>query len=313
MHVVFMGTPDFAVPTLKALLESSHQVVGVVTRPDKPRGRGLKVLPPPVKVVAESRGLPVLQPLDLKEAGFLQALRAFRADVFVVVAFLILPPEVFEIPPKGTINLHASLLPKFRGAAPIQWALINGEKETGVTTFFIERQVDTGNILLQEKMPIAPEDTFGTLHDKLAALGARVVVCTLDLLEAGALEPKPQTGQVTRAPKIKKEDRRINWEQPAEQIVNRIRGLSPVPGAFSFFRGKLIKVYRAQAVQLGAEKKAPPGTIGTADPKAGLVVQAGERGVKLLELQPEGKRPLSAADFLRGYRVKPGERFTSER
>ena len=312
MRVVFMGTPDFAVPTLEALLESSHRVAGVVTRPDKPKGRGLKVLPPPVKTVALARGLPVLQPSDLKDEAFLRALRSFEADVFVVVAFLILPPEVFEIPPLGTINLHASLLPKFRGAAPIQWALIRGEKETGVTTFFIERHVDTGNILLQEKLAIGPDDTFGELHDKLAELGAQVVVRTLDRLEAGTLQPRPQTGEVTKAPKIKKEDRRLDWQEPAEQVVNRIRGLSPVPGAFSFFRGKLVKIYRAQVAELESGNNAPAGTVVAAEPKTGLIVRAGEKGVKIQELQPEGKRAMPAVEFLRGYRVKPGERFTSE-
>ncbi len=311
MRVVFMGTPDFAVPTLEALLKSSHTVVGVVTRPDKPKGRGLRLLPPPVKAVAQAHGLPVLQPTDLKDRDFLAALQAFRADVFVVVAFLILPPEVFEMPPRGTINLHASLLPRYRGAAPIQWALLNGDKETGVTTFFIERAVDTGHILLQEKVAIGPEETFGDLHDKLASLGAGVVVRTLDLLERGQLVARPQTGKPTKAPKIRPEMARLDWTLPAEKIVNQIRGLSPVPGAFAFFRGKRVKIYRARVVEEEIGSTVLPGTIVSAEAAGSLVVKAGEKGVELLELQPEAKRKMSGADFLRGYRVKVGEQFTS--
>ena len=306
MRIVFMGTPDFAIPTLQALLKSKHHVVGVVTREDKPKGRGLQVLPPPVKVLARQEGLPVLQPVSLKEPGFLQELQNWKADVFVVVAFRILPPEVFTIPPVGTINLHASLLPKYRGAAPIQWALINGETETGVTTFFIDEHVDTGTILLQEKIAIRPEDTAEELHNRLSALGAQVVVRTLDLLKRGKLQPKPQVGVPTRAPKIKKGDCEIDWHQPADKIVNLIRGVSPVPGAFTHFEGKLLKIFRAKAVSELKLHDSVPGEMIDVSGQNGIVVAAGEGAVALLEVQLAGKKRMSAAEFLHGHPLQAG-------
>ncbi|GBD93794.1 methionyl-tRNA formyltransferase [bacterium BMS3Abin05] len=307
MKIVFMGTPDFAIPTLEALLESSHLVAGVVTRQDKPKGRGRKLLPSPVKAAAEKYGLPVLQPESLKSRAFLERLSEWGADVFVVVAFLILPPEVFKLPPKGTINLHASLLPKYRGAAPIQWALINGENETGVTTFFIDEHVDTGNILLQEKVKIYPEDTAEVLRERLAYLGGKVMVRTLDLLERGELEPKPQAGEATRAPKIRKEDCEINWSQPAGKIVNLIRGVSPVPGAFTYFRGKIFKIHRAKVSEHHTHAKGLPGEIVYVHSKKGLIVRSGEGTIELIEVQPAGGKRMSALDFLRGHRIQKGE------
>lgn len=306
MRVVFMGTPDFAIPTLRAILKSKHQVVGVVTGEDKPKGRGLKVLPPPVKVVAVKEGLPVLQPASLKEPSFLKGLQDWKADVFVVVAFRILPPEVFAIPPVGTINLHASLLPKYRGAAPIQWALINGETETGVTTFFIDEHVDTGTILLQEKIGIKPDDTAEELHDRLAALGARVVVRTLDRLEKGELQSRPQVGTPTRAPRINKSDCEIDWNWPAGKIVNLIRGVSPVPGAFAHFNRKILKIFRAKSVDKHVPKSAVPGEILEADAKNGIVVASGKGAVALLEIQLAGKKRMTAAEFLRGHPLRKG-------
>ena len=301
-----MGTPGFAIPTLQALLKSKHRVLGIVTREDKPKGRGLQVLPPPIKVVARREDLPVLQPASLKEPSFLQKLRDWKADVFVVVAFRILPPEVFKIPPVGTINLHASLLPKYRGAAPIQWALINGETETGVTTFFIDEHVDTGTILLQEKISIRPDDTAEELHGRLADLGAQVVVRTLDLLEKGKLESRPQVGTPTRAPKIQKSDCEIDWHQPANKIVNLIRGVSPVPGAFTHFEGKLLKIFRAKAVSGLKSRDAVPGEVIDISGQNEIVVAAGEGAVALMEVQLAGKKRLSAAEFLRGHPLQAG-------
>jgi len=301
-----MGTPDFAIPTLQALLKSKHHVVGVVTREDKPKGRGLRVEPPPVKVFALKEGLPVLQPESLKEPEFLQQLQNWKADVFVVVAFRILPPDVFTIPPVGTINLHASLLPKYRGAAPIQWALINGETETGVTTFFIDEHVDTGTILLQEKIAIRPDDTAEELHNRLSVLGAQVVVRTLDLLEKGKLQPRPQVGTPTRAPKIQKNDCEIDWSLPAEKIVNLIRGLSPAPGAFTHLEGKLLKIFRAKVVSDVEAGHFVPGEVVDTSAQNGLVVAAGKGAVALLELQLAGKKRLPAADFLRGHPLQTG-------
>ena len=306
MRVVFMGTPDFAIPTLQAIFKSKHQVVGVVTREDKPKGRGLKVLPPPVKRVALKEGLPVLQPVSLKEPGFLQRLREWKADVFVVVAFRILPPEVFTIPPVGTINLHASLLPKYRGAAPIQWALINGETETGVTTFFIDEHVDTGTVLLQEKIRIEPDDTAEELHDRLAALGARVVVRTLDQLEKGELQSRPQVGTPTRAPKINKSDCEIDWRQSADKIVNLIRGVSPVPGAFTYVEGKLLKIFRAKAIEAHVLRSAVPGEVLEANSENGIVIASGKDAVALREVQLEGKKRMTVAEFLRGHPLRTG-------
>ncbi|RMD91528.1 MAG: methionyl-tRNA formyltransferase, partial [Calditrichaeota bacterium] len=205
MKIVFMGTPEFAIPSLKKLYESHHEIVGVVTAPDKPVGRGLKLQPPPVKKIAVQYGLPLTQPEDLRAPAFIDWLKQRKADIFVVVAFRILPPEVFTLPPKGTINLHSSLLPKYRGAAPINWAIINGEKETGVTTIYIEEKVDAGDIILQKKVQIGEDETAGELHDRLANLGAEILLKSLNLIEKDQAPRQKQSGEATRAPKITSE------------------------------------------------------------------------------------------------------------
>ncbi len=298
MNVVFFGTPDFAVNVLKEILNSSHNVAGVVTVPDKPKGRGRKIGFSPVKEFALEKGLPILQPTDLKDENFLQQLRAFEADVFVVVAFKILPEAVFTIPPEKSFNLHASLLPKYRGAAPIQWALIKGEKETGVTTFFLEKKVDTGNIILQKKIAIEENDDFGTLHDKLATLGAKATVETLDLIEAGEVQLTAQDNSVaTPAPKITKEICKIDWSKTAEEIRNLIRGLSPIPGAFFEKGGKTYKVFKAKVCE--ENKKLAAGEI--EQTKKRIFVGCKNSAIEILEIQPEGRKRMTAEEFLRGY------------
>jgi methionyl-tRNA formyltransferase len=299
MNIVFMGTPDFAVPSLKILHESSEKILTIVTAPDKERGRGQKVSYTPVKKYAIEKNIPLLQPFSLKDPLFIEKLKSINADLFIVVAFKILPPEVFRLPLKGSFNLHASLLPKYRGAAPIQWALINGEKETGVTTFSLEEKVDTGNIYLQEKIEISDEDNFGSLHDKLSLLGASVVKKTVDLIKSGNVILKEQDNAIsTPAPKITKETGKIDWLKPAEEIKNLVRGLSPYPGAFFNFKDKLIKVFKAEVVN----EKLNPGEI--SESRDHLVIGCGKNSLKILELQQEGRKIMHTEEFLRGFSFK---------
>lgn len=310
MRLVFMGTPQFAVPSLECLVSSSHEVVAVVTVPDRPIGRGLKIRCSAVKACAIAAGIPVLQPEDLLTQEFLAGLRAFEADMSVVVAFRVLPPEVFEMPPKGTINLHSSLLPKYRGAAPINWAIINGEKETGVSTIFIQKSVDTGDLIFQRKVAIGDNETMGELHDRLANIGAEVLLETVEAIAAGSAPKRRQTGEATKAPKISRELGLVNWAKSNEEIRNLIRGLSPSPGATSFLSGKLIKLYRAAAATSEAHTGFEPGQITAASAKQGhLLVATGDGLLELHELQPEGKRRMSAKDFLQGHRVHIGDKF----
>ncbi len=303
MRLVFMGTPDFAIPSLNRLLASSHTVLGVVTQPDRPSGRGLKVQFSPVKKMALAHGLPLLQPQKLTEPEFLNTLQTWNADCFVVVAFRILPKEVFTMPPKGTINLHASLLPKYRGPAPIQRAILNGEKETGVTTFFIEETVDTGQWILQEKVAIGPEETAGELHDRLAKLGAEVLLQTLDLIEKDLALPHPQVGTPTSAPKIHPEEGKIDWKEPAEKVFNRIRAFSPKPGAYTFWNEKRLKILRASLVQGNSGQI--PGTVLECQ-KDKIIVACGSDAVGIREIQPESKKGMDVDAFLRGHGLKPG-------
>jgi methionyl-tRNA formyltransferase len=307
MKVVFMGTPEFAVPSLRALLGSRHEVCCVVTVKDKPAGRGRKLRPSPVKSVAMEATLPILQPESLREVDFVRALAAFEADCFAVVAFRILPDVIFEMPPEGTVNLHSSLLPKYRGAAPINWAIMNGDSETGVTTFLIEKGVDTGMLLRQRSVAIGPDETAGEVHDKLALLGANLLLQTIDDIAAGNVSPKPQMGDVTVAPKITPEVCRIDWSREPEQIRNQVRGLTPHPGAYSFLHKKRIKILGTKVTGISSGR---PGEILHADTKKGeLVVSAGSGSLTILCLQPEGKRPMSAKDFMIGQRIDMGEMF----
>jgi methionyl-tRNA formyltransferase len=299
-----MGTPDFAVPSLTGLLEAGYPVVGVVTGPDKPRGRGQKLSPTPVKEVAVLHKLPVLQPSTVKDPAFAETVRALEPDIAVVVAFRILPRAVFSIPRLGTFNLHASLLPKYRGAAPIQWAIINGDTETGVTTFFLEDRVDTGEMLFQERIAIHPDDDAGSVHDRLAVLGAQLVLRTIEHIARGDVRPLPQQPSLaTAAPKIFKEHCHIRWDVPAESIRNLVRGLSPAPGAWCLHERRVLKVYKSCVQPAGGS--AAPGTV-FVDEK-GLSVKTADQSVLLLELQQEGRRRMTAKEFLRGYPIRTGD------
>ena len=306
MRIVFMGTAEFGIPSLRTLLSKQYTVDAVVTVPDKPAGRGRKLQESPVKVFAREKGLPLLQPPSLKDPWFIDTMKKLRPELIVVVAFRILPPAVFTIPSFGSINLHASLLPRYRGAAPINWAIIRGEKETGVTTFFLEEGVDTGKVILQERTAIGGEETAGELHDRLAEVGARVILETVRLIASKCAEPQSQDSALASpAPKIFRNDCRIDWSAGARSVHDFIRGLSPKPGAF-FRRGDaLLKVYRSRCIP-GAVP-APPGTVVSAD--GGLTVSCGDGALQLTELQQEGKNPLPVEEFLRGMRVLKGETF----
>ncbi|MXY97780.1 MAG: methionyl-tRNA formyltransferase [Gemmatimonadetes bacterium] len=308
MRVVYMGTPAFAVPSLEALISRpEHEVAGVVTGPDRPKGRGLKTAPSPVKETAQRHGIPIWQPEKLREPGFLDALRSLDAGLFVVVAFRILPDELLAIPPGGTINLHPSLLPRYRGAAPIQWAVISGDEVTGVTTFLVERRVDTGDILCQETVPIGPEETAGELHDRLSRTGADLLLRTVDRVAEGRITPHPQRGKASPAPKISREDGRIDWQLPARAIHNRVRGLNPVPMAFTTWRGQRLRVLVSQPVCLEGKGDRAPGEIVSADERRGVTVQTGEGGLRLAMVQPEGRSRIEGTEFVRGYRPAAGD------
>ncbi len=301
-----MGNPQFAVPTLEKLLSSNHEVAAVVTSPDRPQGRGKHIAPPAVAEYSRQRGLNLIQQENLSEEGFLAKISALAVAIFIVVAFRILPPELFSIPELGAVNLHASLLPKYRGAAPIQWALINGESQTGLTTFSIQKRVDTGGILLREKVDIEPLETADDLSARMSLVGADLVLRTLDLLESGNFTPLPQdNSQASKAPKIKPTDGQIDWSMPAERIVNLIRGLSSHPGAFTFFDGKKLKLYRARVVE--ANDSSMPGEVIEVDGKVGIIVKAGKNAVQIDEIQMEGKKRLPCCDYVRGCPIREGQ------
>lgn len=306
MKIIFMGTPQFAIPSLKAIYESKHQLLTVVTTPDRERGRGQKITFTAVKQFAIENNIPVYQPEKLKgNQEFVEQLKALQPDLFVVVAFRILPKEIFEIPRYGSFNLHASLLPKYRGAAPIQWALINGETETGLTTFKLAEKVDTGNIYLQEKVPIYPEDNFGTLHDRLSELGADVVLRTIEMIESGNYQLLQQDDSLASpAPKITKEICRIDWYKSAEEIHNLVRGLSPHPAAFFVMNDKTYKVFKTRITTDESKNISflNPGEF--LETKKQLYFGTSEGILEILEIQPEGRKRMSAEEFLRGYSLK---------
>ncbi|HEX9933682.1 MAG TPA: methionyl-tRNA formyltransferase [bacterium] len=308
MRIVFMGTPDFAVPSLKALAGSGHELAFVVTQPDRPKGRGQIEGQTPVKREAVRLGLPVVQAAALTDPAFLDVLFRTKADCFTVVGFSILPETLFRMPSKGAVNLHGSLLPKFRGAAPIQWAIIQGEKTTGVTTFFIRRRVDTGDILLQRSVSIGENETAGELHDRLALIGADLLLETLDLVESGRIQSRPQAGPATCAPKILPEHCEIHWDRPAEQIRNLVRGLSPRPGAFTWLEGERLKLFGVSIAADGTLPEAAPGTVTVSD-KRGIIVQTAVGCLRLLDVQLENKERMGIAEFLCGREVRPGIRL----
>lgn len=298
MKIIFMGTPDFSIPSLKILLESKHKILAVVTQPDKERGRGKKVSFTPVKQFAVENNIPVYQPEKLKgNSEFVDQMKSLEPDLFVVVAFRILPKEVFEIPKFGSFNLHGSYLPKYRGAAPIQWALINGETETGLTTFKLAEKVDTGNIYLQEKVEISLYDNFESLHDRMSELGAKMVLETVNLIESEIYELKKQDDSLASpAPKITKEICLIDWNKSAKEIHNLVRGLSPHPAAFFNYNDKVIKIYKTEIVS-GINLK----PFQFHQRKTELIIGCGKEALRILEIQQEGKKRMSIEEFLRGF------------
>lgn len=301
MRIVFFGTPEFAVESLDAIMQSRHTVAAVVTVPDRQAGRGQKVVFSPVKQYALDHQLPILQPEKLRDEAFLAALRTYDADCFVVVAFRMLPESVWAMPPRGTFNLHASLLPRYRGAAPINWAIINGEQETGATTFLLNHNIDEGNILLQQRIPIAPNETAGTLHDRLAAMGRGLVAETLDRLESGAVVPQPQQGSPCPAPKIFKDDCRIDFGRTAAEVDRFVRGLAPYPAAtmtLSNPSGAEVP-FKVFAVHPHGGQKRPENPLET-DGKKVIKIATADGFVEITELQMAGKKKNNAEDFLRG-------------
>jgi len=316
MRVLFFGTADFAVPSLDALMASGrHEVLAVVTQPDKPQGRGRQIAASPVKHAALRYGLPILQPRRVRSAGFLETARDLRPDALALAAFgQIIPQALLDLPPLGPVNVHGSLLPAYRGAAPIQYALLNGETETGVTTMWMDATLDTGDILLKRAVAIEEEDTAGTLTPKLAQTGAELLVETLDLLEAGRCPRLPQDStQATYAPPITPDDSRIQWDEIAARIRNRIRALSPRPGAFATLRGRRLKLWHAlvRSSAPEGEEQAEPGVVGRVL-KEGVEVGTGGGTLILTEVQPENSRRMPGADWARGARVAAGDRFEGE-
>lgn len=302
-RIVFMGTPDFAVPSLDALVEAGFDVVGVITAPDRRSGRGRTLRPSPVKEAALRHGIDILQPTNLKDPDFQQRLRDLNADLQVVVAFRMLPVAVWDMPPLGTINLHASLLPQYRGAAPINWVLMNGEEQTGGTTFLLQHAIDTGDIIFREPIDLGPDETAGELHDRLMELGADLVVRTVQAIDAGDVpqEPQAHVTEVKQAPKIDRATCRIDWSRPMRTVHDHVRGLSPYPAAWTKLDGKTLKVLRTRRTDRTTDRA--PGTLWAADGR--LFAACGSGVVEVLELRPEGKRTLAARDFTNGFGSGP--------
>ena len=301
MRIIFFGTPDFAVASLEALVQSKFDVVAVVTAPDKPAGRGQQIQASPVKIYAEKIGLPILQPLKLKDPEFIDTLKNLHADLQIIVAFRMLPEQVWNMPPLGTFNLHASLLPQYRGAAPIHWAIINGEKETGVTTFFLQHEIDTGDLLFQETEVIHPKDTTGDLYERLMTKGANLVVKTTQAIVDQQIKPQAQKESLDLkiAPKLTRETGLVHWSKNAEEIYNLIRGMNPFPGAHTLFQGKNCKI---SSISSHAETIPSLGIgVWDTDQKTYLRVGCADGYIEILEWQMEGKKKMKIEDFLRGY------------
>lgn len=308
MKIVFMGTPGFAAAILASLIDSDHEILTVVTGPDKPVGRKRVPTPTEVRLLAERHGLPVLTPDSLKDDDLHRQLETLDADLFVVAAFRILPKKLFELPRLGSINIHASLLPKYRGAAPINWAIINGEKETGLTSFFLKKKVDTGDMILQRRTAIATTDTYDSLHQKLAEMAGEFTLKTLDIIASGPVEPTPQTDTgASPAPKIKPADAAIDFDQPADKVAAFIRGMATKPGAYTFFRDQKLKVYMAVASDEPGSSDAAPGTI--VPHKKKLLAQGDNSVVELTRVVPAGKKEMDGVSFINGFRPQAGESF----
>lgn len=301
LRIIFMGTPEFAVPSLQTLIDHHYNIVAVITAPDKPKGRGQQLSQSPVKECAVQNQIPVLQPTNLKDASFLEELKGYEANLQIVVAFRMLPEVVWSMTSLGTFNLHASLLPQYRGAAPINWAIINGETETGVTTFFLKHEIDTGAIIFQEKEPIQSDDSAGSVYERLMHKGAQLVLKTVQAIEKGdypAVEQQLEN-PIKHAPKIFKETCEINWDQPTQQIINLVRGLSPYPAAWTTINDKTFKIYKAAPVD---EKINSANTYHT-DQKNFLYFKSADGWVSIEELQPEGKKRMTTKDFFRGNKI----------
>ena len=311
LKIVYMGTPDFAVESLRALIEGGYNVVAVITMPDKPMGRHGSVLQPsPVKQYALEQGLKILQPANLKDPDFIEELRSLQADLQIVVAFRMLPEVVWNMPPLGTFNAHASLLPKYRGAAPINWAVINGDTETGITTFFLKHEIDTGDIIQQVRIPIEETDNVEIVHDKLMLLSGKLVTETVDNIIAGTVKAIPQDEikdcDLTPAPKIFRDTCRINWNQPTKKVYDFIRGLSPYPAAWTTLNGKAVKIYEAEKVENSFTQK--PGTIRT-DGKTNMEIATADGFLNVKTLQLEGKKKMPISDLLRGFKLEENNFF----
>lgn len=310
MRILFMGTPNFAVPSLLALLEAGYEIACVVTQPDRPKGRGKKMTPPPVKVAALEKGLPVYQPEKVRTEESLSYLASFQFDLLVTAAYgQILPVRLLEMPKFGSVNVHASLLPKYRGGAPIHRCIMNGDKDSGVTIMRMVKELDAGDMLAQVRMPIDPRDTVGTLHDKLAAAGSRLLLETVPrILDGTAVETPQDASQVTYAPNLTREDERIQWNKTARQIYNQVRGLHPWPVAFTTLQGKIVKIWWADIADERNVSDKLPGTILRVTDSA-IEVQTGAGTIAIHELQPEGKRRMTADELLRGQSLEAGSQF----
>lgn len=304
MRIVYMGTPDFAVGCLETLIQAGHDVVGVVTQPDRPKGRGKKLQPPPVKLIAEKYDIPVYQPEKIKTPEFISQLKELAPELIVVVAYgKILPAEILYLPPLGCVNVHASILPKYRGSAPIHWAIINGERETGITTMYMNEGMDTGDMILTATTTIGDNDTVGELHDRLAVLGAELLAETVILIEQGNAPRTPQNeAEATYAPMLKREHELINWQQSAKRLHNQIRGMNPWPGTYTTWQGKMLKIWRAEALTHHTAQR--PGTV-VAD-NGEIIVQTGHGCLALYEVQLQGGKRLATKDFLCGNKIDIG-------
>jgi len=301
MKIVFMGTPDFAVPTLKKIIESGHEVVAVVTQPDKSKNRGMKLQYSPVKECALENNIPIFQPVSVrKDEEFIKVYKELNPDVTVVVAFgQIIPKEILNVPKLGCINVHGSLLPQYRGAAPIQWSVINGDKITGITTMYMDVGLDTGDMILKKEVEIGKEETAGELYNRLSVIGAELLIDTLKLIEAGEAPRVPQPNDFTYAPMLTKETGKIEWNKTSSEIDSLVRGVNPWPGAFTEINGKKLKVHKVKITTGSGE----PGSIIKADPKEGLVIATSDSAIELVEIQPENKKRMFAKDYLRGNSI----------
>ena len=313
MNIIFMGTPDFAVESLAKIYENGHNIVAVVSQPDRPSGRGMKLVPTPVKEYALDKGLLVLQPEKIKNnEEFINEIKGFKPDVIVVVAYgKILPKDILNIPKYGCINVHGSLLPKYRGAAPIQWAIINGEEKTGITTMYMNEGMDTGDMILKQEVIIDDDDTYGTLYDKLKKVGGKLIVETLEKVADGLINREKQSEDFTIAPMIEKSIGNINWNKSANEIRNLVRGLNPMPGAYTFLDKEKLKIWKANIVPDIFENDTVSGTVIKASQEEGLLVSTGDGILKIVELQMPNSKRMLATDYLRGHAIEEGTIFTN--